>query len=260
MVDFFIAVALDSATPLLHSMERSTATSEESSMSHVAKLSIAVGLAFAAAALNAWWLRAEKTPPTFAAAASDIMAGKEITESMLTSVPVPGNLSKLKESLVPYANRATLFGIKAPRNYVRGDVFFQRDIQAPNDPTQFDVVGPFRLVYVGGREKQSEAEKADGGGDSGGDNVTIAVDPNFDEQTRRLLEIIDPNRRPGRDALGKIVAVQVIPEGETASLRAADTKNYVLQTVSLQGVENVQRVLLREGALIRFVIPASTSL
>ena len=29
----------------------------------------------------------------------------------------------------------------------------------------------------------------------GGNNVTIAVDANFDERTRRLLEIIDPSRR-----------------------------------------------------------------
>src|SRR5262245_28712981 len=115
-------------------------------MSHVTKLSLAVGLAFAAAALNAMWLSAEKRPPTFVAAKTDLAAGKDITEAALTAVPVPGDVAKLRESLIPYANRTILLGRKAPRNYVRGDVFFQRDIQAPLELAQFEVLGPFRLV------------------------------------------------------------------------------------------------------------------
>ncbi len=49
----------------------------------------------------------------------------------------------------------------------------------------------------------------------GGNNVTIAVSANFDERTRRLLEIIDPNRRTaaGTGDL-RIIAVQVIPKNE----------------------------------------------
>ena len=83
--------------------------------------------------------------------------------------------------------------------------------------------------------------------------------PNFDERTRRLLEIIDPNRRGsgGKSDL-RIVAVQVIPKNESPAA-VQDDKNVVYQTVSLDGIENVPRVLL-EGDVVRFVVPASDSL
>src|SRR5262245_58477033 len=122
-------------------------------MSHVGKLSLAVGLAFAAAALNAMWMTAAKRPPTFTAAAADLPAGQPIDDSMLMEVPVPGDADKLRESLIPYANRAILMAMKAPRPYVRGDMFFQRDIQAPLEQAQFEVLGPFRLISVGERFK-----------------------------------------------------------------------------------------------------------
>jgi hypothetical protein len=228
-------------------------------MSHVTKLSLAVGLAFAAAALNAIWLSAEKRPPTFVAARTDLAAGKEITDAMLTAVPVPGDPARLRESLIPYGNRTILFGRKAVRNYVRGDMFFQRDVQAPNEPTQYEVLGPFRLVSIGDRFRKADAPNPEKDFDPSGNNVTIAVGKDFDERTRRLLEIVDPNRRPGSANSAKIVAVQVIPKDQQTSIPAADDKNVVYQTVSLQGIENVPRVLL-EGEVIRFVIPASTSL
>jgi hypothetical protein len=229
-------------------------------MSHVMKLSLAVGLAFAAAALNAMWLSAEKRPASFVAAKDEIKAGSEINEGLLTDVPVPGDPDTLRESLIPFANRSLLFGMKAPRNYTRGDVFFQRDIQAPLEPVQFETLGPFRLISVGEKFKQAGDGPDEGQIDASGNNVTIAVSANYDEQTRRLLEIIDPNRRAEDETrVVKIVAVQVIPKEKETSLPPADAKNIVYQTVSLQGIESVPRVLL-QGDVIQFVIPKSRSL
>jgi hypothetical protein len=229
-------------------------------MSHVAKLSIAVGLALAAAALNAMWLNAEKQPPTFVAASTDLTAGQEINDAMLTAVPVPGDADKLRASLIPYANRAILMGLKTSRAYIRGDMFFQRDIQAPLELAQFEVLGPFRLISVGERFKQAGAEVGENQTDPGGNNVTIAVSANFDERTRRLLEIIDPNQQANvATKARKIVAVQVIPKDQQGPSAAASDKDVVYQTVSLQGIENVPRVLL-EGDDIRFVVPVSDSL
>ena len=229
-------------------------------MSHVAKLSIAVVLALVAAGLNAMWLSAEKQPPLFVAAAADLPAGQEITDAMLSAVPVPGDIDRLRASLIPYASRAILLGLRTSRSYIRGDMFFQRDIQAPLELAQFEVLGPFRLISVGARFKQTASGQEESNVDPTGDNVTIAVSANFDERTRRLLEIIDPNRRSsGAGQVKRIVAVQVIPKEEQLPGGLADEKNVVYQTVSLQGIENVPRVLL-EGDVIRFVIPASDSL
>jgi hypothetical protein len=229
-------------------------------MSHLAKLSIAVVLALAAAGLNAMWLSAQKRPPTFVAAKTDIKAGQEIMDVMLAPIPVPGDVEKLKVALIPYANRAILLGLKAARQYSRGDIFFQRDIQAPLELAQFEVLGPFRLISVGERFKQAKVKPEDNQMDPGGNNVTIAVSANFDDRTRRLLQIIDPNQKANRDdKVKKIIAVQVIPaDQQTPEMTKKDEKE-VYQTISLQGIENVPRVLL-EGEVIRFVVPVSDSL
>ena len=83
---------------------------------------------------------------------------------------------------------------------------------------------------------------------------------NFDERTRRLLEIIDPNRRTASTKTGqRIIAVQVIPKNEQTPADKLSDKNVVYQTVSLDGIENVPRVLL-EGDVVRFVVPATDQL
>ena len=229
-------------------------------MSNAMKLALAVVLAFVAAALNAAWLSAEKRPPSFVAAAADLPAGQPISEQMLMSVPIPGGDSaKLSATLIPYGNRAILLGMKTPRAYFKGDVFFQRDIEAPLQLAEFEVLGPFKLIGVGERftaatDKQNEAEI-----DSSGNNITIAVNADFDERTRRLLQIVDPSRSPNKDRGTRIIAIQVIPKEEQKSSPAPDDKNVVYQTISLDGITNVPRVLLA-GDVIRFVIPAHSSL
>jgi hypothetical protein len=223
-------------------------------MSHVGKLSIAVVLALLAAGLNAMWLSAEKRPATFVAVAIDVKQGTPLSDELLSSVPVPGDSDKLRESLIPYGSRAILYGVKASRSYTAGDVVFQRDLQAPLELSKFEVLGPFRLISVGERFKNADEMAA---GAEGGNNITIAVDANFDERTRRLLEIIDPSRNATAGKPGsRIVAVQVIPKNEQTPDASLDEKNSVYQTVSLDGIENVPRVLL-EGDVVRFVVPAS---
>jgi len=179
---------------------------------------------------------------------------------MLTAVPVPGDPEKLRASLIPYANRAILFGLKTSRDYILGDVFFQRDIQKPLEPARFEVLGPFRLISVGERFKRPDKPQGEDRLDPGGNNVTIAVSAIIDERTRRLLEVINPNQSANDgNRVQRIVAVQVIPKEQQSSAGVVDDKDVVYQTVSLQGIENVPRVLL-EGDVIRFIIPASDTL
>lgn len=227
-------------------------------MSNLAKLSLAVVLALAAAALNAVWLSAEKRPPTFVAAAVDIPPGQEVTSEMLGPIPVPGNLDQLRESLIPFESKATLLGRKAARAYIKGDVFFQRDIQAPQQLADFEVLGPFKLISVGARFTEGNPKVEDSQLDTAGNNITIEVSAKFDERTRRLLETVDPNRNPRNENRARIVAIQVIPKEDQKSAAEAETKDVVFQTISLEGITNVPRVLLA-GDVIRFVIPAHGS-
>ena len=78
------------------------------------------------------WLSAEKHPTTYVAASTDIGGEDTITDEMLMAVPVPGDFDTLRQSLIPYENRAILYGLTPPRKYVPGDMFFQRDIEAPH--------------------------------------------------------------------------------------------------------------------------------
>lgn len=227
-------------------------------MSNIAKLSLAVGLALAAAALNAIWLSAKKRPPNFVAAGVDIPAGQEITSAMLAPIPVPGNMEKLREALIPFENTATLLGRKAARSYVKGDIFFQRDIQAPQQLAEFEVLGPFKLISVGSRFTESKTKVEDSQLDTTGNNITIEVSAKFDERTRKLLETVDPTRSNRDEHRARIIAIQVIPKEDQKAAAAAETKDVVFQTISLEGITNVPRVLLA-GDVIRFVVPAHGS-
>src|SRR4051794_39243819 len=193
-------------------------------MSNAMKLSLAVVLALVAAALNAAWLSAAKNPPAFVVASADLPAGEVITDGMLTSVPVPGDPDKLRSSLVPYANRAILLGLKTARPYVKGDMFFQRDIEAPRQLAEFEVLGPFKLISVGARFTEPNAKQEEAQLDSSGNNITIAVNANFDERTRRLLQIVDPNRNVNKDTSTRIIAIQVIPKEEQKTSPPPDDK------------------------------------
>jgi hypothetical protein len=228
-------------------------------MRNVVKLLLAVALALGAAALNAMWLSAEKHAPVFVAASTDLPAGEVITDAHLAAVPIPGDFNTLRASLIPYGNRAILLGLKASRNYYRGDMFFPGDIQAPLQLPEFEVLGPFKLISVGSRFTEAAAKPGEQQIDASGNNITIAVNANFDERTRKLLQIVDPSRGPNRDRSTRIVAIQVIPKEDQKASAVADDKNVVYQTIALDGITNVPRVLLA-GDVIRFVVPAHTSL
>ena len=96
--------------------------------------------------------------------------------------------------------------------------------------------------------------------DSSRNNVTIELSADFDQRTRRLLEVISPevsnqNKKPVND---RIVAVQVVPSLGQRVAAIQPSANSVYQTVSLEGIANVPRVLLA-GDMIRFVIPGTVS-
>jgi hypothetical protein len=224
-------------------------------MSHGMRLGAAVCIALAAAALNWVWLTSEKKPPTYVAMKTEVPQGTEISAEHFAALPVPGNEDVLRKSLIPFSNRAVLLGLNATRSYRPGDVIFQRDIKPPVEPPTWEVVGPFQLIGVGERFRNPESGDSEEDIGRGGNNVTIAVPREFDAPTRRLLEVIDPNRAATANAKSpQIVAVQVVPSDRTAGGTPAPDQDVVYQTISLDGIENVPRILL-EGDRIRFVLP-----
>ncbi len=117
------------------------------------------------------------------------------------------------------------------------------------------MIGPFKLISVGERFKERTVDELDYTR-TDGNNLTIAVDANFEERTRKLLEVIRTDRSDDQQAAPKIVAVQVLPSNQRrGSVFPSESQNVVYQTVSLDGITNVPRVLLA-GDMIRFVVPA----
>ena len=224
-------------------------------MKHLMGLGFAGLLGIVAAGLNWVWMAGLATPDEFVGVESNISAGDEIGQDDLVPVPVPGDSDDLSKSLIRWRDRAVLFGTKASRDYAEGDVVFHRDIHAPAEESQWDVIGPFKLISVGERFKERsdddlEYTRTDG------NNLTIAVDANFDERTKRLLEVVAPNRSAESTAAADIVAVQVLPSSQSRAIaKPIESGDVVYQTVSLEGIANVPRVLLA-GDMIRFVIPA----
>lgn len=224
-------------------------------MTHLMRLGVAACLAMGAATMNWLWLTAEKKPPMFVAVKSEVDAGTEFSSDNLVAIPIPGEAGVLKKSFIPFANRAVLFGLAATREYRPGDVIFQRDIKPPKESTSWEVIGPFRLISVGERFRNPGSESADENYRQGGNNVTIAVPRNFDAATQRLLEVINPKRAEKDDPNQvRIVAVQVVPADAVEPISEQSSADIVYQTISLDGIENVPRVLL-EGDRIRFVLP-----
>ncbi len=225
-------------------------------MSNLLKLTLALFLGIIAAGANWVWAASKARPAEFVVAKSQLKLGHTIGEEDLIAVPVPGDYERLKKTLIPYKNRALLFGAETVRAYEAGDVFFHRDIQPPTELSEWDVIGPFRLISVGARFKEPNEATQQYASDSSRNNVTIEVSADFDAKTRRLLEVIAPSfGGDKKDATHNIVAVQVIPSASGVSRQSLrPSPNTVYQTVSLEGITHVPRVLLA-GDQILFVVP-----
>ena len=226
-------------------------------MKHLMGLVFAGFLGLVAAALNWVWISGLTTPDEFVAVGTDVAFGEQLREDDLISLPIPGRRQELLQSYIPWESRAVLFGTNANRDYVAGDVVHHRDIKPPVENSQWDVVGPFKLISVGEKFKERSGDELDYAR-TDGNNLTIAVDANFDARTKKLLELIRSDRNAD-DRQPEIVAVQVLPSSQSDGRnRNSESDNMVYQTVSLDGIANVPRVLL-EGDMIRFVVPARPS-
>ncbi|HBE66527.1 MAG TPA: hypothetical protein DDW52_00125 [Planctomycetaceae bacterium] len=238
-------------------------------MRYILGFVIAIGLAIAAAATNWLYLASATRPTAYVAMDNSIKPGQEIKSSDLRPIPIPGDASLLRQSMIPFDSKSILVGRTATRAYLEGDVVLSRDLTEQSTGSQWRVVGPFELISVGERFKQDSGRGAELAS-TRGNNVTIAVDANFDEQTSRLLAVIAGLGQRSQSARqqSKIVAVQVVPGPANSSTAAREntskavstsagrqvSRDIVYQTVSLDGIANVPSVLL-EGEFIRFVVP-----
>jgi len=197
--------------------------------SNLARFSIAFVLAVAAAILNVIWVW-QKTPATeqYVVFTTDIDRGTIIdVNEHIAKIEIPVLEKKLSDVFVPYENRNSLSGWVATRSFQKGEMIRHVDFKPIDSLPEYEVLGPFRLISVGSRFSQ-ELAREDDDTDSGQDQkaVTIAVKRDFNEATRRLLQIIETQR--GKDNVGalRIIAVTTFlqPEAATPSTLTAGAR------------------------------------
>ena len=236
-------------------------------MSNLVKLVLAVVLGLTAAGINWLWLSSRAQPVKYVGLASDVDRDEKITIEMLMGVPVPGDAATLSQTFIPFSERRILEGRTATRPYRKGDLVLYRDLEAPEAKSVYEELGPFRLLSVGNRFARSvKGDETISGSD--GDNIAIAVPWPYDQMTKQLVDITSAARDPRDDEADaerrpRIVRLHVLPsaEGDLAPVASGEAGDFSLGLaqnqralfVSLEGIENVPRVLL-VGQNISFVI------
>lgn len=207
-------------------------------MNNLAKLLCALVLGLAAAGLNVYWASQQNPTEKIVVIKAALKEGQVIKADHLAFMQIPADGSDSAKTWIRHQDRSLLVGMKSPRAYAAGDIVLQRDITAPVKLPEWSVLGPFRLISVG------EQFTNDGEGYSGsgrGNSVTVAVpeDPTkYDDDTKRLIQIIDPGRATSKKGVSKehllrIVAVQVYATG------GADFEADRGDTESMEGTSEV---------------------
>ena len=235
-------------------------------MSNLVKLGLAIGLGVVAAVMNLIYLSSQAAPKLYVGVKDNLAAGEPFPElaSAYKEIPIPSGAEVPQGALIPYEKRSLLFGLKTARDFTAGDPVFYRDIQ--QDLPRYETLGPFSLLSVGstfiGAVETNEYRIGDRGG-----VITVApgleVEGNYDDNTRKLLQIIDAGRQRG--TVGKshlhIVAIEANPSSSSATSLAKQTGVALIEQqkraliVPLSDVANIPEVLTI-GSEISFIVPA----
>lgn len=241
-------------------------------MNNLMKLGLAIVIAVMAGGLNWAYLASKEVPTNYLALRNGIKAGDPFpsTDDFYKKIAIPNDPPENKLTLIPVKERAIVFGMRARRDFQDGEPIFFSDIA--QDVPRFETLGPFTLLSVGEHlTGPVETEQSD----SGGGEITVepgfdAANGDYDLNTRRLLQIIDAQRRRS-NTIGshlRIVAIEARPEsdgstgenasgdfsGEVAAVELIRTKKRAI-IVPLENVATIPKVL-QIGTEIAFVIPA----
>lgn len=225
----------------------------------------AILFAAGAAGANWYYLSMKSTPKTteFVIVAEDIPFGETITSKQLKAFkvlqPTEGANEIKDSSLIPYNRREVLYNMKAPKNYKKGDFVLFQDLKLLGPPV-FDTIGPFRLISVG---DQLTNQDLDGSGS--GKVLTLAVKEDYDEKTKRLLQIIKRQEESGsEDPAYRILGVELLkPPADTGQPETSNSleilEGEVAIFVNISDLESNSGILLA-GQQIRFRVPKTSNL
>lgn len=239
-------------------------------MPNYIKLSLAMLIAVVAGALN-WMYLAYHTSPNYYLALNDgvsVKAGSRFPSDLdkYKRIGILGDPKRLGTTLIPFDEKnggALVFDAKASRDLGSGEPIFFSDIAA--DVPRYETLGPFKLLSVG--EHFTGAVETEQHSESG---TTITVEPGweqssgttasgeqeYDESTRRLLQIIDAERNRSDSASShlRIVAIEARPSSSSATSELITSTARAI-IVPIDDLANIPKVL-QIGTQIAFVVPA----
>lgn len=247
-------------------------------MQFIGRFIFAFVLAVAAAVLNYLWMVQKAPQDGYVIFKNDVAQGEVITEGMLGEIKLPARWTdstpKTKvyaETLLPWNARLSLIDLKAVRSFRKGELVQQTDVGAIDVLPEYEVLGPFRLIAVGGRFAKSYDHEEPSESSS---SITIAIryggdDRNsLDEKTRRLVQIVEQEKTRRRNSNDdqrtdlRLVGV-VAWSGSTAATATKDPSlglaaDEIALVVPLPEMDAVPEVLLREDSpQIGFLVPAT---
>lgn len=248
-------------------------------MKHILRILAAVVFGLAAAGLNYVWMKKEKTYPEYAYVTQDIAKDESFTAKSIDFQAIEGPEEALERILVPKRQWHLWLGRHATRSMKAGEPILQSDMKATTSQTEWDTLGPFRLVGIG-----DEAVSAISGTPGqlisvSGNTLTLVVQDEQEQEKALLYRYMAAMRGEyyfnesdeQRDAL-KIIGVEPrVASAETtakASLitpEASDQKrlDWVagkrLVFVKLDNIPNTP-AWLRIGEEIFFIVPPGKEL
>jgi hypothetical protein len=103
-------------------------------MNHWKRLAVPAALGVIAAIVNWMTVTAKIRPETFVAVKHDVAYGETLGAADLVKIELSGNLGSLRQAAVGWEHRACMYGRRAPRELVAGDVVLWRDLNDTDTP------------------------------------------------------------------------------------------------------------------------------
>ena len=247
-------------------------------MKFTGRFIFALILAAAATILNYIWMTSKAPSEGYVIVNQNIGQGEGIERSMLGEIKLPGG-RVYTETFLPSRAIHSFIGLKAVRPFQQGEIVQQADVAAIDVLPNYDILGPFRLLAVGGRFANADDSEDQGSGSSA---ITIAIPYDGDDaekidvMTRRLVQIVENEKTRRTDSGGAtdlrlvgIVAWRPDMTDQPSTPAVADSpdpprRNLGLNegelalVVPLPNLDTIPEVLLREDSpQIGFLVPAT---
>jgi hypothetical protein len=210
------------------------------------KLAVAGVFAIIATVLNVVWVKQQlPQKDNYVSYTVDLPHGTEIKPNHLQPVALPGKKGEYSQLLVSWENCGMLYGQTLTRNVNAGEAVLHSDISPVILPPESDVLGPFRILSIGGVLASGEDARSGG---SHSFTISIISKNNLKQEIELLKQIVN-----NKEQLS-VVAYPILPDDEKDTIVHND--EFVV-FINLPDLPMVEQVLKEKTNLnkVGFLVP-----